>query len=307
MEFAQSRIPFKGPILAATTYGDLGIRQSCDLDILVQFEDFLHAIQVLESEGNYRFNHPISFLNEIHARIRFQIIGECTLSNGIVNIDLHHRLTVEQFLSSHFTFEYLWSHRQSYLVSGHKIFSFDPETLLLYLCIHGSKDCWKSLKWICDIAEYIQIHPTLNWDHLVQESIVLGCRRRLFLGVYLAHYLLNAALPEPVLKQINEDENILLLAKEISLKLFNHNTSLGDSFNYKRFCFHFQIVETRSDKWGCVLDLHRYIYAILIRVIPREVDRDFLPLPRSFYFLYFLIRPLRILIERLRPRLRLPG
>ena len=42
-------LPLKGPALAAAAYGNLSLRQFCDLDILVPKEDMLKAKEVLMS------------------------------------------------------------------------------------------------------------------------------------------------------------------------------------------------------------------------------------------------------------------
>jgi len=44
-------IPFKGPVLAATAYGNLALRQFCDLDILVQKQNVLKVKDLLVSQG----------------------------------------------------------------------------------------------------------------------------------------------------------------------------------------------------------------------------------------------------------------
>ena len=47
-------IPYKGPVLAASVYGDLALRQFSDLDILVQKQDIPKAKDLLISNG-YRW------------------------------------------------------------------------------------------------------------------------------------------------------------------------------------------------------------------------------------------------------------
>jgi hypothetical protein len=44
-------IPFKGPVFAVYAYGNLGLRQFSDLDILVDKRHFLIAQNLLLSEG----------------------------------------------------------------------------------------------------------------------------------------------------------------------------------------------------------------------------------------------------------------
>jgi Uncharacterised nucleotidyltransferase len=46
-----SAVPFKGPILAASVYGNLSLRQFGDLDIFVHKEDIARAARLLVSQG----------------------------------------------------------------------------------------------------------------------------------------------------------------------------------------------------------------------------------------------------------------
>src|SRR5205085_1153465 len=48
-------IPFKGPTLAATAYGDLSLRQAGDLDLLVHRSDIVRAADLLEALGHRPF------------------------------------------------------------------------------------------------------------------------------------------------------------------------------------------------------------------------------------------------------------
>ncbi|MFX0202085.1 MAG: nucleotidyltransferase family protein, partial [Candidatus Hodarchaeota archaeon] len=44
-------VPFKGPVLASSVYGDLSLREFSDLDILIHKGDFMNVKNLLLSEG----------------------------------------------------------------------------------------------------------------------------------------------------------------------------------------------------------------------------------------------------------------
>ena len=48
-------IPYKGPVLAASAYGNLALRQFCDLDILIHKQDALRVKSLLLNQG-YRLS-----------------------------------------------------------------------------------------------------------------------------------------------------------------------------------------------------------------------------------------------------------
>lgn len=291
-------LPFKGPVLAASIYGSISLRQFCDLDLLVNPQDFARAIDLLVAEG-YQLAYEWNFLDQDFERTLRNGKGEFQLRQGSIAIDLHQALTVETFLSSRFSFDYLWDRRQAVTLSGHSLDSFGSDDLLMYLCIHGSKECWRSLKWICDVAECVAGSPERNWQQLLQQSVTMGCERMVLLGLGLAHELLETDLPEIIHQQIQADPVCQYLGQDFANRLFQADNILGRAFTWQKFIRHWQMTETIGDRITCILDLGRPIHGAWIKCLPNTRDREFLPLPESLYFLYYLIRPLRLGIKYL--------
>lgn len=291
-------LPFKGPVLAASVYGSISLRHFCDLDILVSPQDFAQAIEVLVAEG-YQLAYEWNLLNQELELMFRNAKSEYQLIKKTVSIDLHQTLTVERFLSSQFTFDYLWNNREPAVVSGHTLYSFGSDDLLMYLCIHGSKDCWRKLKWICDVSECVQKTPGRDWQHLLQQSAQMRCERMVVLGLHLAHQVLGTDLPDIVLAKIDAHPGCSRLAQDFAQRLFDPENSLGRSFTPQKFIRHWQMTETRRDRIACILDIRRPIQGFWLKCLPNINDRDFVALPKSLYFLYYLIRPLRLGLKHL--------
>src|SRR5207244_3121119 len=64
---------------------------------------------------------------------------------------------------------------------------------------------------IVDIAETIRSSSNLNWDWILREAKRHKCLRMCCLGLALAHHLLNAPLPETMLREIHKDESVKAL------------------------------------------------------------------------------------------------
>lgn len=145
-------------------------------------------------------------------------------------------------------------------LAGETVLSFHPEDLLLILCVHGAKHYWARLNWICDIAELIRGHQGIHWERVMEQAVRLRSERILFLGLLLAGNLLGAALPENILQR--------------------------DAFSLRM----------REWLWDRVRYLlHRlpeYLYTV---VTPNTRDQAMLVLPLSLSFLYYLLRPSRLL------------
>jgi hypothetical protein len=288
-------LAFKGPTLATETYGNLGLRHFSDLDLLVRKQDFLAAFNCLVADG-YQPAYQWDFLDksfEIEVRRKK---SEYPLFKGSIIIDLHQDLTVERFFSSCVTFENLWKNRSSVSFFGQTIYSFGTEDLLMYLCVHGSKECWRSLKWITDVAECVYKMHDVNWEYLIVQAEEKGCRRALLLGLSLANRVLGTPLPVIINENIQKQPIIKNLSEQLERKLFDPQNCFGRKFTVEKFLLHFQMVETLRDKFGCVLDVKRPISGSLLKLVPNIHDFNFFSfkLPKKFYFLYFVIRPIRL-------------
>jgi hypothetical protein len=164
-----------------------------------------------------------------------------------------------------------------------EVLTFSPEELLLILCIHGYKHCWEALGLICDVAGLIQIYQEMDWDLVTEEAHRYGSERILFLGLYLAKDLLEVNLPDKVCQRIESDVKLGILAHKVCTPLFKENGLLGAP---ERFFFHLRSIKTFWD---------RVLYCYFLMVPPYFADFLVLKLPSALFFLYYLIRPFRLL------------
>lgn len=271
-------IPFKGPILATSAYGDLTLRQSGDLDLLVH-------------ESNYSAARDC--IIDLGYKLQVQVPWECHLlsENRPFNIDLH-RVVVPQHLCFPLTSMDMWKNLKLLNLLHRTVLTFSPETLLLILCLNGNKECWQSLNRLCDINELIHAHPTLNWDQFLQNIRTLGFSRLIFSALLLIYELFNTPLPESVLRQAKTNGAAVKICTQVHRKLFTKTldqvTSVGE---IERTLFHVRSRERFWDKVQSTLGLMAHSGWMT----PSQNDRKFFPLPPALFFLYYLLRPIRII------------
>jgi hypothetical protein len=178
-----------------------------------------------------------------------------------------------------------------------------PEDLLLLLCVHGSKDSWKRLIWICDVATLVSMYKEMDWDRVVQQADALGSARMLFLGLGLAHDLLDLVLPEEIVHRMEADPMVASLLMEVRGRLFSEAGGLPG--NDERFAFHLRVRERLRDRARNAPRLIHYYQWMT----PHTIDRALLQLPVFLCPLYYLIWPLRLVCKHgLNPlRRRLKG
>lgn len=294
-------IPYKGPVLAAVAYGNLALREFGDLDILVRKDDAIKAREVLTSLGyspQYRMTQAqeAAFLNYDR---QYTLIRD----DGCV-VELHWTVTPRAiyFLLDP---EYLRKRAGRVALGGVTVPSFSPEDLLLILCVHGSAHLWERIGWICDIAEVVRVSGNVDWERLVKRASELNCKRMLLLGLFLAHDLLDAHLPEGVLREARADAQVKALAAQVHRRLFAEDPGARELFEGSALWqFHFRMIEQLRDKLR---------YCIHRATTPTLSDWELVQLPTVLFRCYPLLRPMRLggklgsrLAERLRGSVRRP-
>ena len=286
-----SAVPYKGPALAAVAHGDIELRKFWDLDVVIQPQDIMSAKSLLIKEG-YEW-HPIKgqITGRNEAR-NVRVWHEYSFIHPVTRamIDLHWRISPQRFPFD-VDLEDLWERLEPARLLDEDILTFPAEALLLFLCVHGSKDMWwKRIGWICDVAELLASNPDLDWSYSFELATRTGARRMLLLGLALAHDLLQAPLPEQVCTWIRSDEAVQSLVDHVCHRLFDEQ-AVDDPF-LERQRLHCQVRERLQDR----LPIYRNLVkaAFVAAIVPNSYDREVVKLPPALSPLYYLVRPARL-------------
>ncbi len=223
-------IPIKGPILAKTLFGDLALRQSGDLDLLVPNRCVSSALDVLGSRG-YQLRRSLGAGQEAAYR-RYDCQFELERPDQMILAELHWN-PHPRSMAVRFDTKGLWERARTIPFQDRFVLSLSPEDDLIFLCVHGSGHLWSKLNWICDIHEFVSAHTTIDWKRCLELARKQGCERMLLLGLTLAEALLKAELPEPVRDRIHADSKVRRIAGQMEANFFN--VGQGDVFS----AFHF--------------------------------------------------------------------
>lgn len=245
-----SAIPWKGPVLAATAYGNIALRQFGDLDLLVRESDAQRARELLLSLG-YHLMNELSGSHEEEAFHNARKVCELVREDGRVLVELHWAITSQTF-PFRLDPTSLWERVESIALEGTPVRNLSPEDLLLVLCVHGAKHHWGRLMWISDIAEMLRTYTQrIDWDRLMQRADGLGGVRMLLLGLLLAHDLLGAKLPDEIRQRTRSDSTLAHLAAEVQSGLFTG----GPLMAVERPAFYVALRERAQDRMRCRLYL----------------------------------------------------
>ena len=276
-------VPCRGPVLAASVYGNLALRRFLDLDIMVRRRDAMKAKELLTSLG-YRPKHRLTRAQEAALlRSRFEYIF--VRDDGRITVELHWEIV------DHFALplepELLWGRLRRIPLGNDTVPSLSPEDTLLTLCAHGSKHLWERLGWICDVAELIRVRQDMRWEQVMAQASALGGERMVLLGLLLASNLLGATLPAQVLQSIHTDPMVGVLARRIQERLFKMANGKAELFERDYFHpLHLKMQRRLPDKIR---------FCVRVVTTQRMDDWKLLPLPDFLFDFYYVLRPIRLI------------
>lgn len=274
-------IPFKGPTLAVSSYGDLGLRPFTDLDLFVQADEIAPARELLLRAG-FRLVRKLN-RNQEAALLRFD--NACAFVNEHdLLVDLHWYFAPRYF-SLRLESKELWRRVTKVSVGDHLLPTLSPEDLIIVLCCHGFAHEWEKLVWIVDVAALVD-RPDLDWEYLFQKAKRQGVLRIILVGLALAAEL-SSSLPQRASDQLQSDGLARKLAQEIGSHIFAPPDRKG---LWKSLRHQLRMRERTRDK-----------IATLVRsmLTPRDYDWMFASVPDRLRLLYYLIRPIRMVRARL--------
>jgi hypothetical protein len=170
--------------------------------------------------------------------------------------------------------------------------SLNPQDLLLYLCAHGSKELWRNLIWVCDVAEVVRVYPDLPWLDLWERAKTMGMERMFLLGLALAHDFLEMPLPPelqaPVLNHVAVQDLLQVFKRRIFTDIEVLIEKREQGFWLFHNPLHLKLRDRLRDR------LPQYWLTFRFTITPNTEDQQFLALPKVLYPLHYLVRPIRI-------------
>jgi hypothetical protein len=280
-------IPFKGPILAALVYGDLGLRRSADLDVLVRREDVPASKAAL---GELGYAPRLSFTPD---QERAYLASQCEYAfdrdRGRLTVEIHWDVVPHDF-AFRLDLERLWARARPTFANGVVVRVPLPDDLLLMLIVHGSKHLWERLAWLVDVAEVIDAHPELDWPALLARARERGGARMLLVALTLAADLLDARVPAAVRNQAAGDGAVAALASRAVDWLAGGKP---ESRSLPELRAYMALRERRRDR-----------IRVLLRsaLSPTVEDWTSIRLPTGFLPLHYVLRPFRLAAKRVAAR-----
>jgi hypothetical protein len=266
-------LALKGPTLAVDLYGDISLRTSSDLDILVPIHDLEKIDDILISHGYEREDQLSKVLKEWswrHHHVNY------SHPQKKIKLEIHWRLNPGPSLDP--SFEQLWERRRISPLTSYPIYVLGTEDLFLFLISHGARHGWSRLRWLEDIdrmvrsqVDYEKLRLLLSkyqYQHIGGQSLHLASE--------LLHTPICGLLPVTDRSKRLAQEALFYIKQMVNLH--TDPVPLEIASYHKRHLF--SLMSTRQKLLFMVSTLYPY-----------PVDVETLPLPKTFHFLYFPLRP----------------
>lgn len=273
----------KGTRLPERLYGDHGLRQMRDLDILVRPRDLQATLQVLQANG-YEPDIGPSLRHGLNLRLVRQMAWhfECRNAHKGILLELHWRLEHLSQSRLHAVWSE-WLEAEDAAAAHYE---------LLYLCLHGAGHHWQSLRWLADVRVLFgQLDYERDWQDLLTLAARLRMQSILAETLLLVHWLTGWPLPVQAEALIGASgpavparcrEYLEVMAGQRPLDHLDHAQSPADLW---------QLLARWNDRHS----LGERLRHVVLTLCLSYTDMQRLRLPPALVWLYPLIRPFSLM------------
>jgi hypothetical protein len=207
--------------------------------------------------------------------------------SGTVCVDLHQRLSPPAFPVA-VDVDRLLQRLRPIPLAGRDVATLSREDLLLALCIQLARDAWADknrLIKLVDVAEIVRELPAASWPALLHEAREARAEGMLVFALRLSQELFGTDLPIGVVESMDRWGSVSALATTTARHFLRPGVATGVRFDP-------ELRRQLCD--GNLYRRQRFRSFVSRALVPSERDRAVVHLPRLVSFLYYGIRPVRL-------------
>jgi len=283
--FNEANIPvlvIKGLALAAPLFGDVAMRRSGDVDILIHPDDVPRAqdlVCAMESCST-------SALSPFRLKVLMRTDNEMKLylSDELVELQWGLAPMLSLYPAG---WEDLYGEAENVSMAGRGVPTLGTLEMLPYLCFHGTKHLWYRLFWLLDVAAWMQWKQCWPWQAMLGRAQDREQSRSILLGLALSRHLFGSDMPDGVMEIFH---NLPYLAKKVHFLRDRMMPKPGVPYeaDVSDFLWWKNIYWMNPEWYKWVGITHRYLFQ------PTLKDLDAVKLPESLFPLYRVLRPMRL-------------
>ena len=272
-------LPYKGLALAETIYGDVGLRQSGDIDLFIEPGDLSRVRRAVAELGYVPHQTLSADQEEAYLRSGYECAFDGPTGKNLLEVQW---AIQPLFYAVDIPTKDLFRRAVKVTVAGAEVKTLSPEDSFVVLALHAAKHAWAKLIWLCDVARISKL-PALDWKHVGDQAQALGIVRILRVTLLLAEKLLYAPVPASAQEQVPEDLAARSLADEVGNCISSERTLDVESRAY--FKLMVRLRERSTDRM-------RFLSRLAFTPGPGEWAA--MRLPKPLFPLYRLVRLARL-------------
>jgi hypothetical protein len=261
-------IPMKGVLLAEILYGDPGLRDCSDMDVLVPRDRAREALRLLRAQG-YASEFSEHFFEALLLRGHIEYTLTRREREFEYVIDLHWGIGWSG-PDDRRAAAALWAESRQVTRLGVGMQAMSPEWELLTLAVHAARHGWRPLKWLVDAHDYCQSRP-VDWRNLRRAAAQFGWLSALEQTFGACQTLLGTPTP-PGLAQVRPTRWASVLERQGGREAPEALLPL-------------RVISSH---------LARVSYLLRQLFVPTLAERRFVRLPSRLGLLYYPLRPVRL-------------
>lgn len=270
----------KGPPLSQLLYGEMGMRVTTDLDLLLDEARLAEAESLLQQAGYRRVSPPVRITPlqwRVYRRIRHHV--NYTHPKRGVHIEIHWTLTTAELFPQSATRQFL---ERAQPLPNSALTSLAEQDLFCYLIVHGARHGWEQFKWLADIAMFLRKSPGPDWLAVQEQMAALDLLRPLGQALLLVQDLFGIPVPDPLASLI-EERPVQRLAQH-AMKISLLQQGFGEGQGHFRRWHALRYRSGLKASW-------RFKIAEISQLWVVENDWVDLSLPDWLFPLYLVLRP----------------
>ena len=273
-------LPYKGPMLSLQLYGDVALRQSVDLDLVVPLDRYADARAVLLSLGL----PPRGGHSERQERTLFAWLGHAPFGRGADFVELHWRFADRRFPFA-LDLERAIARARTIRFAGSTLPVLADDDLLAVLAMHGARHLYERLEWLAGVTRLLVAHRG-EASRLAAHAESLRARRTLMVSVHVAQHVLGFPIDDDWRRVLASDPESgpvgTVMAAELEAHVLRDVPLPQGAALQRRYA---EIVDTRADR------ARLYVHAALD---PTARDHEAFALPDALVPLHHVLRPARL-------------